>query len=202
MQDSSEGWASLQPILQHILLTYSDGLSEFELFQKLKSPPYEMFSADALSDPLLLFQNHFILFNALYQLNDTWLETEIGSLEVHCTCIRKLPWSANKSALCKEDKLRDYYLNWDNFNSTDQTQVEALIDSFWKRYSRQNETLTFTNMSSQQALSVLELTSPYSSEKLKSQYRKMLHKYHPDKGGDHNKTITLHKAYQYLKHSF
>lgn len=199
MQHTPSDWAPLQAILQHLLLSHSDGLSEFQIFQILKAPPYELFSQDALQNPLSMFQSHFILFNALYQLADTWLETEVGLLEIHCTCIRKLPWHAGQHGITEEDKLRAYYLDWQNLKDTDQAQVEGLLNSFWDAFSGKPFTTNNSQMTKQQALDLLNISPPFSGQQLKQQYRKMLHQYHPDKGGEHNKTITLHSAYQYLK---
>ena len=199
MSHTPSSWAPLQPILQDILLNNSDGLSEFELFNRLKSPPYELFSADALRDPLSLFQSHFILFNALYQLGDQWLQNKTGLLQIHCSCIRRDPWEAGHNGVVKQDKLRAYYLDWTNLSDTDQSQVEAMLDSFWTAYSGMPSQTQNNNMPLQQALDLLALTSPFSLQQLKQQYRKMLHKHHPDKGGNNGQTVRLHNAYERLK---
>jgi predicted XRE-type DNA-binding protein len=192
-------WAPLQAVLHDILLKHSDGISEFELFNLLKSPPYELFTSDALSDPLSLFQSHFILFNALYQLQGTWLKDKTGLLQIHCSCIRHDPWQAGQSGLISQDKLRAYYLDWTNLSDTDQSQVEALLDNFWSAFSGMPSNMKDNNMSQQQALELLELTQPYSAQQLKQQYRKMLHQYHPDKGGNNEQSQQLQAAYQCLK---
>jgi DnaJ-domain-containing protein 1 len=199
MPHTPSDWAPLQPILHDILLSHSDGLSEYELFNQLKSPPYELFTAESLRDPLSLFQSHFILFNALYQLQDTWLLDQTGLLQIHCSRIRRNPWEAGQNAVIMQDKLRAYYLDWTNLSDTDQSQVEAMLDSFWSAFSGAPSQAQNTNMPLQQALDLLELTPPYSSQLLKQQYRKMLHKYHPDKGGNNGQTVQLHNAYERLK---
>ncbi|MEP0174859.1 MAG: DNA-J related domain-containing protein [Paraglaciecola sp.] len=202
MQHTPSDWAPLQPILQHILLSHSDGLSEFDIFQILKAPPYELFSQDALQNPLSMFQSHFILFNALYQLADSWVETEMGGLDIHCTCIRRLPWQAGQYGIVAEDNLRAYYLDWENLKDTNQSQVEDLLNNFWDAFSGASSTANDNQMTLQQALDLLNLSSPFSGQRLKQQYRKMLHKHHPDKGGTQSKTIELYKAYQTLKSAY
>ena len=198
MTFSAHDWAPLQPILHDILVKHQDGLSEFELFNILKSPPYELFNAEALRDPLPLFQSHFILFNALYQLRDTCLQNQTGLLEIHCTNICYAPWQAGTAGLTSEDKLRIYYLDWTNLSDTNQSQVEAMLDSFWSAFSGRPNQAQNSNMSMQQALDLLKLSSPYSAQQLKQQYRQMLHIHHPDKGGNHEQTILLHEAYERL----
>jgi len=199
MPHTPSGWAPLQPILQEILLNHNNGLSEYELFDQLKSPPYALFTTEALRDPLSLFQSHFILFNALYQLQDRWLRNKTGLLQIHCSCIRHNPWQAGQNGMIEQDKLRAYYLDWSNLSDTDQSQVEALLDSFWVAFSGAPNKVKENNMPLQQALNLLDLTTPYTPQQLKLQYRKMLHQYHPDKGGDNGHTTQLHDAYQRLK---
>jgi hypothetical protein len=199
MPHSLYGWAPLQPILHDILLANSDGLSEYELFQQLKSPPYKLFAAEALQDPLSLFQSHFILFNALYQLRDTWIQNETGLLQIHCSRIYRTPWEVGKPGVIKEDKLRTYYLDATNLSDTDLLQVEALLDTFWSAFSGMPNKTQNNAMPLQQAQDLLDLTSPYSAKQLKLQYRKMLHLHHPDKGGNNSHTVQLHNAYERLK---
>ncbi|WP_339724402.1 DNA-J related domain-containing protein [uncultured Paraglaciecola sp.] len=192
-------WAPLQPILQSILLAHSDGLSEYELFKCLQSPPYKMFNTDALQHPLSLFQSHFILFNALYQLQGTWLRNKTGLLQIHCSCIRHSPWKAGQSGLITQDKLRAYYLDWTHLNDTDQGQVEVLLDSFWSALAGLPSQIHGNIMPMQQALDLMKIKAPYSAQQLKQQYRKMLHIHHPDKGGNNSQALQLHDAYERLK---
>ncbi|MEP1444514.1 MAG: DNA-J related domain-containing protein [Paraglaciecola sp.] len=192
-------WAPLQPILQNILLAHETGISEYELFQYLQSPPYELFSKNALQQPLSLFQSHFIVFNALYQLQGTWLREKTGILQISCSCIRRDPWEAGQNGLINQDKLRAYYLDWTNLSATDESQVEALLDSFWAAFSGLPNQTTVNAMTWQQALDILNLKMPFSLLQLKQQYRKMLHQHHPDKGGDNSLTVLLHNAYERLK---
>lgn len=196
---SPNEWTPLQPILQTILQDHRDGLSEYELFQILISPPYKIFAADALSNPLSLFQSHFVLYNALYQLADFLLEQETALIKIHCSCIQANPWDAGQQAVVAHDKLRAYYLDWANLSVTDQAQVEAMLDSFWLAFSGMPVQVESNNMPSQQALDLLNLTAPYSSQQLKQQYRKKLHQHHPDKGGTNGHAVQLHQAYQQLK---
>lgn len=199
MPQTPSDWAPLQPILQHILLAHESGISEYELFQCLQSPPYELFSKNALQQPLSLFQSHFIVFNALYQLQGIWLRDRTGILQINCSCIRRDPWKAGQNGIANQDKLRAYYLDWTNLNATDESQVEALLDSFWAGFSGLPNHTPDHTMPLQQALDILNLNMPFSLQQLKQQYRKMLHQHHPDKGGNSSHTVALHDAYERLK---
>jgi hypothetical protein len=68
--------------LAEILTRHPQGINEFDLLKILQHPPYELFDKDALSDPLLMFQTHFVLFNALYLLRDKWLLEQRVCLEM------------------------------------------------------------------------------------------------------------------------
>nr|MDN4503207.1 DNA-J related domain-containing protein [Alteromonadaceae bacterium BrNp21-10] len=199
MPPNPSDWAPLQPILQNILLEHTDGISEYALFKILQSAPYQLFEAEDLQDPLRLFQSHFIVFNALYHIREKWLSDHLGLLHIGCIRIRLAPWQSGQEGLVQQDKLRTYYLNWQHLADTDQQQVESLLDRFWLKFAGLAPAESNNSMSLQQALELLSLESPYSAQQLKQQYRKMLHRHHPDKGGENDHTGLLHQAYQRLK---
>jgi hypothetical protein len=52
----------------------------------------------------------------------------------------------------------------------------------------------------QAALKFMELDHPYTQEQLRTQYRKLATKYHPDAGGNHDKFNKLQDAYEKLSY--
>jgi hypothetical protein len=120
-------------------------------------------------------------------------------MQIHCSSIYRSPWQVGKIGVVKEDKLRTYYLDWKNLSDTNGSAVEALLDGFWSAFSGIPSKTQDNQMPLQQALDLLNLTSPFTAKQLKMQYRKMLHQYHPDKGGNNSHTVQLHNAYQQLK---
>ncbi|WP_158969278.1 DNA-J related domain-containing protein [Paraglaciecola sp. L3A3] len=197
MQPTPTEWLPLQNILRDIVVNASDGLTEYELLKQLQSPAYRVFQQQDLQDPLVLFQTHFIIFNALYHLKQTYLQEQLGILEISCLSIRLTPWQPGQAGLQQQDKLAEYYLNWQHLAETDQQAVEKLLDSFWQGLSG-NSTKSTATMSTDEALKVLELTELSCPQIIKKQYRKMLHKHHPDKGGSTSHTRLLHQAYESL----
>ncbi|MCF2948963.1 DnaJ domain-containing protein [Paraglaciecola aquimarina] len=189
-------WLPLQGILESVLFAHTDGVSEYDLLKILQSSTYKVFSRHDLQDPLVLFQTHFIVFNALYHLRDKLIKQQLGLLHIDCMNICIKPWRAGGSGLQAQDKLREYYLNWQHLSDTGQQEVESLLNSFWQGFSgkiKQNN-----NIELEQALNIFEIKEVISQQQIKKQYRKLLHKHHPDKGGDNENTQLLHKAFECL----
>lgn len=155
-----------------------------------------------MSDPLILFQTHFILFNALYQLKDKWQQDQKANLDILVTHIRYLPYQKEQAALCREDKLRAYYLDWQNFTDTTKNDVELLIKSFWDFMSGDIEKQPQEPETIKNALECLLLNDNADFSQVKRQYRKLLHQYHPDKGGETLKAQKIEQAYSVLKIHF
>jgi len=185
--------------LAEILPCHPQGIGEFDLLRILQKAPYGLFDKDALADPLLMFQTHFVLFNALYLLRDSWLREQHVCLEMVLTHIRILPYQRGQAGLVKADPLREYYLDWHNFSETDKADVQGLIDNFWQQ---------FQGVLVKKAIKPAELTKAYATlllaqdadfAQIKRQYFKLLHLAHPDKGGDTAQAQELEHAYRILK---
>lgn len=198
MHKTPSDWLPLQDILRNILLEHPEGVSEYELLSILQKAPYEIFNKEALQQPLVLFQTHFIVFNALYHIRDYWLTEQVGILKIDCLSICLNPWEAGETGLQTQDKLRLYYLNWQHLNDTNQQDVESLLSNFLQGLSGVCRD-SANKMPDQQALDILALSTLGTQQELKKQYRRMLHKHHPDKGGDNGHTRLLHQAYESLK---
>lgn len=193
------------------------GISEYEIITKFKSAPYHLFNADVMSNNLSLFQTHFVIFNALYRLRDLGLELNQFDIDIISSNIRLMPLSQSNSTSTQDgassvagtrvqnreelqaiEKLRTYYLDWNNFEKTTETSVNDLLDSFWNNMSsrspvqRSQDNLT-------QSLTTLELTDLPSEPSLKRQYKKLCNIHHPDKGGCQATFQKVHLAYQYIK---
>lgn len=188
--------------LENILPQHSLGISEYGLLKVLQQKPYQLFSKEGLSDPLLLFQTHFILFNALYHLRDRWQAEQKASLDILVTHIRLLPYQKGQIALRKQDKLRAYYLDWQNFSDTNKQDVERLIENFWDYMAGDNKPLPISQVTLVKAFKCLLLNDQADFWEVKRQYRKLLHQHHPDKGGETKKAQQLEEAFNLLKSHF
>lgn len=196
--------ADFQALLQEILVSFKpqfiEGISEFDIITTLKQPPFTLFNEDALRDPLMLFQTHFVVFHSLYQLRNEWREQKQGELEIGATKIKLHPVLLFDANLITPDPLADYYLNWDNLKATDQAGVEALLDRFWQAMAGSVSNYHLTQDEINDAISILEIGSwaDMSVNKLKQQYRKLQHSNHPDKGGSVERSQLILQAYTAL----
>jgi hypothetical protein len=176
------------------------------LLTLLQQPPHTFFSRDAMRDPLVLFQSHFLLFHCLYLLRQSWQTNQLANLTISALNIQKSafnsssPFEAIKSDPYKRtnpilsDPLAQYYLDWSQFSSTTSDDVDELLNGFWKkmRIPQQPEEV-------QQALMFMELENPIPLPELKVQYRRLAQRYHPDKGGDSEHFKNICQAFHQLK---
>lgn len=177
-----------------------EGTSEYELIRVLQAPPLAFFSEQAMRDPLLLFQTHFALYNALYQLRDDWLANQQGLLEITGTRIHLHDYEPQAPGLTSADPLREYYLNWNNFDKTGKQDVEAMLDAFWTRMATGPSADYASPEKVSRARATLDIGDDLNltRELIKRQYRKRLHECHPDKGGRAEDTRQIVSAYMLL----
>lgn len=192
-----------------ILKNNNQVLGLYELMQQLSSEGALLENEDeTLSYDLTMFRKNFIVMNALYQLQQDISETGyylyISPLKI---TLHQLD-STNQSALKELDidsvadqKMSEYYLDWNNFESADDATVKRLLNGFWQRYNDyQNNQLRMDKRLD--ALRILELESSASWEDIQLSYRKKVMASHPDKGGTSKYFIEIREAYQTLKFIF
>ena len=184
----------LKGLLHRWLQQAPQGLSEYELIQRLKDPQVAVFPAALnLSDPLVLFKSHFLLFNQLYSLRDQLRLAALGELQISASCIRLLPPVSGREGMGEQDSLRDYYLNWQHFEQASRQGVSDLLDDFWRRMAG-----IISEDERREALAALELSEQASASDIRRQYKRLMHRHHPDKGGDGERTRELTEAYRKL----
>lgn len=182
---------ALQTPLREILDEHREGLSEHALLKALADRGLGLFGEDYFSSPLGLFQCHFLLFHCLYRLRDTLRRTG-QDMHIHCLNVRIIPGRDMPSVHpALPDPLADYYLDLDNLESTDESDVLEMLDSFWKKFAGEDRR--------DEALAVLQLTSPTSYPAIRQQYRRLAMQHHPDRGGDPAKFQRLEWAMGVLR---
>lgn len=183
------------PIL-HILKKHPEGIGEFEILQALKTQLPEL-KKIAKNANLLLFRQHFLIMNALYQLQfslrqEGRLSLTISPMHIQLFSSKLTPLATRQDIGSHgEAKLAAYYLDWKEYEKTDEEDVSQLLASFYTRI--------YLNDDRDAALETLQIfhKSP-SKEEIKRQYRKLAHQAHPDHGGNTETFISLRQAYECL----
>jgi len=180
--------------LLKVLRAQPQGISEYDLIQRLADAGNPHFDIDCLRDNLSLFQTHFFLFHSLYRLRDSLSNNNEARLDISALCIQLLPHSTSTSdAIAPHDPLRDYYLDLNNLENTHKNDVDALIGTFWQKFVRDDDRHA--------ALTELELKDPVDWATIKSQHRRLAMKHHPDRGGDEQRLQAINAAMDVLARS-
>jgi hypothetical protein len=193
MNDDLDPSQDLPEQVLALLLDAPDGISEYQLIQQLKQRRCSHVPNLPLTDRLVLFRTHFLLFNALYRLRDRLWQSRSHLLQINPLCIVLQPYAPGSAALSERDGLRDYYLDLDNLRDTDERDVERLLASFWTRMQGGEE--------KQAALGLFELDdqTPIDLARIKRRYRQLVSQHHPDRGGSTERLQSINKAMEILQ---
>jgi hypothetical protein len=186
---------NLFAILESILKTHPDGMTEYQLLNLLSDEGVPAFEDRPAEDTLNLFRRHFLLFHCLYRLRDQLLLSESLWLEIHCLKIvlHSAADGKGETYLQEKDHLRAYYLDMTHFEETDRDDVEAMLFGFWQRYSATEQR--------DAALEVLGLNAEASQTVIKQRYRELALEHHPDRGGEAQTFSAIADAAQLLLRS-
>ncbi len=173
-------------------------LSEYQLLQLLKEQGWEL--PTHANDSVALFTSHFLLFNALYQLQDEYWALnqylEVSALKIQLHSASNINHSDNTtmsaSLLYSNDRsLREYYLDLSQLESATEESVNHLLNQFWGKYLAMDEKV--------EALDVLSLPVTTSYQEIKKTYRRLAMLHHPDRGGDADKFQAINRAFGVLQ---
>jgi hypothetical protein len=180
------------PILE-ILKQADNELGEYDIIQQLQQQGFE-FPVHEDSYEITMFRKHFMTMNALYQLQQELYEDgyhlSITALRVSLQPLQENTGS-RQLADEAEARLRDYYLDWSQFDNTSQQDVENLLKGFWKKYYALDKQA--------EALKTLELEQNCHWQEVQARYRQLASRHHPDKGGDHARFIEIREAFEVLR---
>jgi len=178
--------------LLQLLREAPEGVSEFQLIQHLKARHSTHVPNLPLTDKLVLFRTHFLVFNALYRLRDRLWEENAAHLEIGPLQIRLSPYTSGVQALGEQDPLRAYYLDERHLKDTTERDVEKLLESFWTRMQGNEEKAA--------ALALFELEDgPVDYALIKLRYRQLVSQHHPDRGGSTTRLQSINKAMEILE---
>lgn len=184
--------ADFDHFIRSCLVDAPRGIDEFSLLKILATQfPDTLFGVPgALREPLLLFQTHFLLFHALYRLSDQLADQQL-KLQIHALSIRLLPRDRAEDPgadLAELDPLRSYYLDWEQWLTTQGEDVERLLKGF-----RQGN-FAVSEEEVRSALLSFDLVEPVDARRIKQRYRELMSLHHPDKGGSTERVQEVHHA--------
>jgi hypothetical protein len=176
-----------------ILKEHPAGLGEYDLLTKLREQG--QIAQDSLKNNLQLFQQHFLLMHCLYQLQEQLWQQDNLVLSVSPLNIRiEKSEAENGSEISNpaNNELRDYYLDWNNYDSSE-AKVDELLNHFWRDYARY--------LQRDKAWEILSLPIGAALKEVTDRYRELAAIHHPDKGGDQETFIKIRAAYESLRMS-
>lgn len=144
----------------------------------------------AAGDSLALYRAHFLLFHALYRLADELAQSQQALLEISSLVIRWYDYRPGQQDLRQPDSVRDYYLDWRNYEMADAQTVDELIASFWVGLHRHDNR--------DDALAALNLADPVDDDTIRKAYQRLVMQHHPDRGGDNEKIQAINAAIKLL----
>jgi hypothetical protein len=194
MNDELDPAADLAEHLHQLLQDAPAGIGEYQLIQQLKDRHCTHIPHLPLTDNLVLFRTHFLVFNALYRLRERLWSERLGFVQINPLCIQLLPYQAGSAELSEHDPLREYYLDLSQLSDTDERDVEKLLASFWTRMQGGEE--------KRAALELFELNESQQVLNIgliKHRYRQLVSLHHPDRGGSTARLQSINKAMEILE---
>ncbi|MFT7388408.1 MAG: hypothetical protein ACI8VC_001654 [Candidatus Endobugula sp.] len=192
----------LEPI-SCLLSTQAAPMSEYTLIQQLQGQGW--LDPINLADTLSLYSTHFIVYNALYQLQPRYRDQQqhlrISALDIGLQDVSTglsagtMPAYSLAHGYHEENEaLRDFYLNWDNVDTATQQSVDTLLNGFWKRYVEDDElTMAFVHLE-------LDMRAPYID--CKQKYRQLAMQHHPDRGGEERRFKEVQHAFSVVQRHY
>ncbi|HHP0457524.1 TPA: DNA-J related domain-containing protein [Vibrio harveyi] len=145
-----------------------------------------------------LFKRNFLLMNALYQLQETlypdgWLQVEAMNIVLMSSI------EASRHSVDTNDPLREYYLDWKNYEA-DEGEVRRLLNDFWSRYQRYIGGNVSDDLDRSKALHLFELDADATRIEIRRQWRKLALRWHPDReNGNADRFRVLCNAWNVLR---
>jgi len=174
-----------------MLLCHGDVLGEFEILKILQEDErLAVLLSTRAGDSLALYRAHFFLFHALYQLADELAQSQQALLDITPLAIRYCDYTAGQQHLVQPDAVREYYLDWQNYDAADEQMVDELLASFWVGLHRLDNR--------EDALTVLGLSDPVDDETIRKAYQRLAMQQHPDRGGDGENIQAINAAVKLL----
>ena len=147
-----------------------------------------------------LFKRNFLIMNALFQLQQQLAPAQtlsIASLHI------KLEDISTEGSVTQIDPLRDYYLDWQNYD-TSADEVNALLNQFWQDFVATKPVKPKISISQRNViLAQWQLDEQASLKMIQKRWRQLAFQYHPDKSSEDEEVFKrIREEYEQLKASY
>ncbi len=194
-----EYFTRLSDTVYEILKGQPEGISEYNLMKLLQQRGVPPFSDDpeetegSRNNALLrVFRSHFFLFHSLYVVRNELRRTRGLDIHIFCLDIRIMPWKTpGDRDIAPADPLEEYYLDWRNFDSTGEEEIQSMLTDAQNRIER------WVHRS--EHLETLGLRDPVSRREIIRRYRELCLIHHPDAGGDPRVFAKIYSAAEALR---
>jgi hypothetical protein len=209
----------LEP-LQCLLEAATGALSEYEVIQLLQAQGW--LDAVTSGDDLSLYSTHFLVYNALYQLQERYqlpdqaashqrllisaLAIEVVNVQVSLTVGKSTETSAEKGSVVEargelSDKLSynqgemlELRQYYLDWNNLEQASQQSVRELLDGFWQRFVDEDDYL-----QALRVLEVDVQMPFADIKQRYRQLAMTHHPDRGGDQASFQSIHRAFSLIQ---
>lgn len=182
--------------VESILRAHPAGVSELGLIRALQAPPWSLLEQVDFSSPERLYPVHFLTFHSLYRLRDDLAsggeDIAISPLLIRLSRSHVVAGSGPPAAA---DKLREFYLDLDQYGLSEQT-ISQMMDDFWA--GRPGPVPAEAEV--RQAAAVLGFEQvPEQFDEVKYRFRRAVMQAHPDRGGRTEDVQVLNEAFGTLR---
>jgi|GEM_PF-820152 len=181
--------AAISRHIQAVMLASAKRVNEFELLKSL-------LSLQLLPDPgtesrdYNLFLRHFMLRHLIYQLRLHWLGKRFATMAVDAFGFERAVYAYGEYGLRVFDRLQNFYLAQENIFQFSPDQMQTMLGDFWSFMEHREKR--------RGALAVLGLEDPVSPAAIRSRYRVLVMRHHPDRGGENHILQSINHAYTQL----
>ena len=218
----------LLPLVKTIVCDSSVSQSEYDILKKLTA--LGVFAQLDGNASTVLFQKHFLLMNALYQLRDECIAQNIGVIYISVLTIQYVPrtephvttgllndteQSNSEQSNIEESNcvLADLRIDDKGANeklrayyldmnnlATSAADINTMLTDFWRKFAKWQGHVS--NDLLHKSFLELGIEPSASFEHVQKTYRTLVAKHHPDRGGNAKKFIAIRHAYEMILATF
>lgn len=187
----------LQVAVEHELRAAGPmGLNELQLIRALQGARWRLIGPVNFKQPARLYPVHFLLFHALYRLQDQLLGAgeSVIITPMQLSIIRK-PGKSGQPLPAERDTLRTFYLDVSRYFMSG-ADIRDMMDNFLAGLPVHKPDSTEA-VCAARALGFDALPDQFAT--VKQRFRKRVMQAHPDRGGDTEAIQELNQAFSILK---